>query len=206
MSSSREDRFQLILVRHGLTDWNVGGKLLGRIEIGLNENGRAQAEAAAEALRPFPVRAVFSSPQVRARETAAPIASAHGLEAEIEPAFDEVWLSEAWQGKTVEELRDDAEMERFLSDPSRRSPRIEPIEEVKSRAVAAVERLRSERPGETVVAVSHGDPLRALVAHYIGLSLSEIRRLLIENGSVSVVRFNPRGPQLTTLNWRPSLR
>lgn len=201
-----EDHFQLILVRHGLTDWNVGGKLLGRIDIGLNENGRAQAQAVAKALKSFPVRAIFSSPQVRARETAAPIASAHGLEIEIEPAFDEVWLSEAWQGKTVEELRGDSEMERFLSDPSRRSPRIEPIDEVQKRAVAGVERRRRELPGETVVVVSHGDPLRALVAHYLGLSLADFRRLLVETGSVSLVRVNDRGPQLWALNWRPSLR
>ena len=201
-----QDRFQLVLVRHGLTDWNVGGKLMGRIDIGLNENGRAQAQAAAEALKRFPVRAIFSSPQLRARETAVPIAAAHGLEVEIEPAFDEVWLSKAWQGKTIQELRDDAEMERLLSDPSWRSPRIEPIEEVQSRAVAAVERLRRERPGETAVVVSHGDPLRAIAAYYLGLSLADFRRLLIDNGSVSLLRFTPRGPQLATLNWRPSLR
>jgi broad specificity phosphatase PhoE len=205
MTPSREDRFQLILVRHGLTDWNASGKLLGRIDVGLNDDGRAQAQAAAEALTSFPVRTIVSSPQVRARETAAPIAFAHGLEVEIEPAFDEVWLSEAWQGKTVDELRDDPEMERFLSDPSGRSPRIEPIEEAQSRTVGAVERLRRERPRETAVVVSHGDPLRALVAYYLGLSLPDFRRLLIENGSVSLVRFNRRGPQLTTLNWRPSL-
>ena len=206
MSPLRDDRFQLVLVRHGLTDWNVEEKLLGRIDVGLNENGRAQAWAVAEALKGLPVRAILSSPQVRTRETAAPIASAHGLEVEIDPAFDEVWLSEAWQGKTVAELRGDAEMERFLSAPSRRSPRIEPIEEVQSRAIAGVERQRRERPGETVVVVSHGDPLRAIAAHYLGLSLADFRRLLIDNGSVSLVRFNPRGPQLTTLNWRPSLR
>lgn len=206
MSPSSEDRFQLILVRHGLTDWNVDRKLLGRIDIGLNEDGRAQAQAAAEALKSFAVRAVVASPQVRARETADPIAAAHGLAVEIEPGFDEVWLSEAWQGKTLEELRGDAELERFLSDPPWRSPRIEPIEEVQRRAVAAVERLRREHAGETLVVVSHGDPLRAIVAHYIGLALDDFRRLLIENGSVNLMRFNPRGPQLATLNWRPSLR
>jgi broad specificity phosphatase PhoE len=200
-----EDRFQLLLVRHGLTDWNVDRKLLGRVDVGLNERGRAQARAAAEALRSFPVRAVLSSPQVRARETADPIAGVLGLAIEIEAGLDEVWLSEAWQGKTVDELRDDAEMERFLSDPLSRSPRIEPIEEVQGRAVAAVERLRRDRAGETVVVVSHGDPLRAIVAHYVGLPLVDFRRLLMENGSVSLVRFNPRGPQLATLNWRPSL-
>ena len=200
------DRFQLVLVRHGLTDWNVERRLLGRIDIGLNESGRAQAKAAAEALKEFSVRAILSSPQVRARETAAPIASAHGLEVEIEPAFDEVWLSEVWQGKTVEELRGDEEMERFLSDPFRRSPQIEPIEEVQSRAVEGVERLRRERPGETVVVVSHGDPLRAIAANYLGLALADFRRLLIDNGSVSLVRFHSRGPQVASLNWRPSLR
>jgi probable phosphoglycerate mutase len=200
-----ESRFQLILVRHGLTDWNVDRRLLGRIDVGLNSEGRAQALAAAEALREFPVSAILSSPQVRTRETAAPIASAHGLEIELEPGLDEVWLSEAWQGKTVDELRDDPEMQGFLSDPSRRSSRIEPAEDVRRRAVDAVERERRERPGETVVVVSHGDPLRALVSHYLALPLSDLRRLLIENGSVSLIRFGSRGPQLITLNWRPRL-
>jgi probable phosphoglycerate mutase len=200
-----EERFRLILVRHGLTDWNVERRLLGRIDIGLNENGRAQAQAAAEALKGFSVRAILSSPQVRARETAAPIASALGLEVQTDPAFDEVWLSEAWQGKTVEELRGDAEMARILSDPSRRSPRIEPVEDVQRRAVDAVERLRRERAGETVLVVSHGDPVRAVVAHYLGLPLADFRRLLVENGSVSLLHFHPRGPQLATLNWKPPL-
>ncbi len=196
-------RFQLVLVRHGLTDWNVARRLLGRIDVGLNLDGRAQARSAAEVLKSFPIGAVFSSPQLRARETASPIASTHHLEVEIEPGFDEVWLDAAWQGKTIEELRDEPDMERFLSDPTRRSSRIEPIEEVQSRAVAAVERVRLEQPGETVVVVSHGDPLRAIVAHYLALPLAELRRLLIENGSVSVLRFRSRGPQLSALNWKP---
>lgn len=200
-----EDRFALLMVRHGLTDWNVDRKLLGRVDVRLNERGRAQARAAAEALRSFPVRAVISSPQVRARETAEPISRVLELAIEVEPGLDEVWLSEVWQGKTVEELRNDADMERFLSDPSRRSPRIEPIEDVQGRAVAAVERLRREREGETIVLVSHGDPVRAIVAHYLGLPLADFRRLLIDNGSISFLRFNRRGPQLATLNWRPSL-
>jgi probable phosphoglycerate mutase len=200
-----EERFRLVLVRHGLTDWNVERKLIGRIDIGLNSEGRDQAQAAAEALREFAVSLVISSPQRRTRETAAPIALAHRLEVAIEPGLDEVWLSEAWQGKTVDELRDDPEMQRFLSDPSGRSPRIESIEDVQGRAVEAVERERRERPGATVVVVSHGDPLRALVSHYLALPLAGLRRLLIENGSVSLIRFGSRGPQLTALNWRPRL-
>jgi broad specificity phosphatase PhoE len=199
------DRFRLVLVRHGLTDWNVARKLIGRSDVGLNPEGHAQALAAAEALKSLPVRAVFSSPQARAIETASPIASRHGLEVTIEPGFEEVWLDPAWQGKTVEELREEPDMERFLSDPTKRSSRIEPIEDVQRRTVASVERRRQEHPGETVVVVSHGDPLRAIVAHYTALPLESIRRLLIDNGSVSVFRFRSHGPQLTALNWKPSL-
>jgi broad specificity phosphatase PhoE len=200
-----QDRFRLVLVRHGLTDWNVARKLIGRTDVGLNAEGRVQAVSAAEALKSFPVRAVFSSPQARAVETATPIAAVHGLEVRIDSGFEEVWLDPAWQGKTVEELREEPDMERFLSDPTKRSSRIEPIEDVQRRTVASVERRRQEHPGETVVVVSHGDPLRAIVAHYTALPLESIRRLLIDNGSVSVFRFRSHGPQLTALNWKPSL-
>jgi broad specificity phosphatase PhoE len=197
------ERFQLFLVRHGLTDWNVERRLIGRLSISLNEEGRAQARAAAEALSSYPIRAIYSSPQLRTRETAAFIASALALEVQIDPAFDEVWLDEEWQGKTVEELRDDPEIARALSFPAERSPMLEPIDEVRERTVEAVERLRKELAGGSVVVVSHGDPLRAIVAHYIGLSLGSYRRLLIENGSMTLLRFNARGPQLRLLNWRP---
>jgi broad specificity phosphatase PhoE len=198
-----EERFQLILVRHGLTDWNVERRLIGRLPISLNEEGRVQARSAAEALSSFSIQAIYSSPQLRTRETAEFIASALGLEVRIDPAFDEVWLHESWQGKTVEELRDDPEMARALSDPAGPTPMLEPIDEIQRRTVAAVERLRMEDAGGTSVVVSHGDPLRAIVAHYLGLSLGTYRRLLIENGSVTLLRFNARGPQLRLLNWRP---
>jgi broad specificity phosphatase PhoE len=192
-------------VRHGLTDWNEEGRLLGRIGIGLNPRGRSQAEAAASTLSSLPVGAVVSSPQRRTLETAEPIARAHGLEVVVEPGLDEVWLSEAWQGKTLPELRGDAELEKTIADPTYRGPMIEAVEDVQSRSVEAVERLRIDRPEETVVVVSHGDPLRAIVAHYLGLPLGQFRRLAIDNGSVSRFKFNPRGPQLLTLNWKPSL-
>lgn len=205
MTAAKGPRFELVLVRHGLTDWNEEGRLLGRIGVGLNPRGRSQAEAAATALSSFPVGAVVSSPQPRTVETAEPIARAHGLEVVIEPGLDEVWLNEAWQGKTLLELRGDPELERTLADPTYRGPSIEAVEDVQSRSVDAVERFRAHRPEETLVVVSHGDPLRAIVAHYLGLPLGQFRRLAIDNGSVSRVRFNPRGPQLVALNWKPSL-
>lgn len=200
-----EARFQLVLVRHGLTDWNEGGRLMGRAGVELNERGRKQAGIAAKALAALPVAAVYSSPRPRCLQTAEPIAGAHHREVLVDAGFDEVWLDDAWVGKRVSELRHDPDLERLIVDPAHRCDRIEPIEEVQKRCVVAAERIREERSHETVVIVSHGDPLRALVAHYLGLPLLSFRRLTIDNGSVSILRLSPHAPHLLTLNWGQSL-
>ena len=198
-------RLNLILVRHGLTDWNVDGRLLGRCDIGLNVDGRVQAEDAARALESFGVGTVLSSPQIRARETAEPIARRHRVSVGLERALDEVWVTSEWQGRTVSELRGNADLEKLIVDPTHRCESIEPVSEVQARTVKLVERLRDSDEDSTIVAVSHGDPLRLLLAHYLGLPLADFRRLAVDNGSVSLMRFSPRGGRLLALNWRPSL-
>lgn len=197
-------RFELVLVRHGLTDWNEDGRLLGRIDVGLNDRGRAQAETVAEALRELPLVGVYTSPQRRTRETADPIAAQKGLEVVVEEGLDEVWLCEAWQGKTVTELRGAEDLERILHDPMHRGVSIEPIADVQERAVAAVEHIRRMHGGETVVIVSHGDPLRTILTHYLEIPLGRFRSLAVDNGSISMLRFGRRGTRLVHLNWKES--
>jgi broad specificity phosphatase PhoE len=194
---------QLILVRHGLTDWNENGRLMGRSDVEINARGQAQAERVAEALAPRAIDAIYSSPQVRARQTAVPLAEATRQDVVVEAGFDEVWLSDAWKGKTVPELRGDEDLEKTIVDPTYLSDAIEPIADVQARTVAATERLRELHAGGTVVVVSHGDPLRVIVARYLGLDLSVFRRLECDNGSVSEIVFNRRGARLQILNWSP---
>ncbi len=193
----------LVLVRHGVTDWNEDGRLMGRVDLDINARGRAQAECVAQALADVAIDAVYSSPQPRARQTAEPIAAPHGLSVRVEPGFDEVWLSDEWKGKTVAELRGDADLERVIEDPTHRSEVIEPIAEVQNRSVAAAERLFETGTEQTLMVVSHGDPLRVLIAHYLKLEIVSFRRLACDNGSISWIRFNRRGPQLDLLNWVP---
>lgn len=193
----------LILVRHGLTDWNENGRLMGRSDVELNARGRGQAERAAGELGSRAIEAVYSSPQVRTRQTAAPIAAAAGKDVVVEPDFDEVWLSEAWKGKTVDELRGERELQRIIDDPTHRAEAIEPIADVQARAVAGIERLRARHDGRTVVVVSHGDPLRVIVAHYLGLELAHFRRLACDNGSITEIAFSRRGPRVVLLNHAP---
>ncbi len=193
---------RFILVRHGLTDWNESGRLLGRIAIGLNERGRRQARALADALREVQVRAVFSSPQQRTQETAQAIASAQGVEVQTEPGLDEVWLGR-WQGKTFGEIQDDPDLLPVLRDPTYVCDAIEPATEVQSRVVAVVETLRRARDPTPVVLVSHGDPLRLILAHYLSMELRDYRRLTVDPGSASLLSFDVRGTHLVTLNWKP---
>ena len=192
----------LLLVRHGLTDWNEEGRLLGRIDIGLNARGREQVSALAGILAGLPISKVFSSPQQRAVETATPIADGLGLAVEAEPGIDEVWLG-GWQGKLISEVRGDPDLERYLEDPTYVCDAIEPIVAVQERMVAVTERLRVEHDGDTVVLVSHGDPLRLIVAHYLSMPIAAYRSLSAENASVSVFCFTDRGPRLVEHNWVP---
>ncbi len=197
-------RLNLVLVRHGLTDWNEEGRLLGRNPIPLNERGRAQAEAVARSLGRLSIDAVYSSPQRRTEETAGPIARELELTVETESGLDEVRLGR-WQGKLVKELRGDPDLERYIEDPTYVCDAIEPAVEVQKRIVGFTEQIRSERGTGNVVLVSHGDPLRLLVVHYLSMVLGSFRRLEIDNGSVSILRFTPRGPRLLILNWKNEL-
>jgi broad specificity phosphatase PhoE len=85
---------KIILVRHGETDWNRKEVFRGRIDVGLNRNGREQAKALAEATRTFRIDAVYSSPLSRSMETANITAEAHHLDVTIFATLDK--LQPAW--------------------------------------------------------------------------------------------------------------
>ncbi len=194
---------RLLLIRHGFTDWNESGRLLGRTDVGLNARGRTQAETLARAIAALPVAALWSSPQRRTRETAEPIAAALGVAVEVDAALDEVWLAAGWQGKTFAELADDPDLQRYVTDPMHVCDAIEPCADVARRVVDLVERLGREHAGQMIALVSHGDPLRLLIAHHLGLPGGVFRRLVVLPGSVSGLALGGRGPRMLALNWLP---
>jgi broad specificity phosphatase PhoE len=202
MSSNKLD---LILVRHGLTDWNEEGRLLGRLPVPLNARGRAEAEAVAAALREAPVDVVFSSPQLRAQQTAAPIATVHGLDVREEEALAEVWLGPRWEAKTFADIHDDPDIARVFNDPTYRCDSVEAAIDVQKRVIDFVEKARAKESGLAVL-VSHGDTLRVLIAHYLSIPLANFRALVVSNGGITVLRFDRSGPHALLLNWRPSGR
>ncbi len=191
----------LILLRHATTP--ATGKRLGGWTPGvhLDPAGVAQAQAAARRLAALPVRAIYSSPLERTRETAAHVARSHGLRVRIERGIGEVDYGD-WTDHSLAQLRRRALWSVIQATPSRVTfPGGESIRAAQARAVEATERIAAAHLGETVVAVSHADIIKAVVAHHIGQPLDHFQRLVISPASSTIILL-PEGaaPVLLNLN------
>ena len=192
----------MLLVRHGTTP-TTGKMLPGRAGgLHLSEKGRAQAEGAAAriaALTKAP-RAVYASPLERTRETAAPIAKALGLRVRTAPGLVEVDVGD-WTEKPLARLYRAKEWPTVQRWPGGfRFPGGESFAEMSVRSMDAVLALVADHPGETIVAVSHADPIKAIVAAAAGVPLDLMQRITISPCSISAILFGAGGPVVLCVN------
>ena len=181
------------LVRHGQTS-TTGKVLPGRAKgLHLSETGRAQAEAVAARLAGVSsIGGLYVSPLERTRETAAPIAAAVGQRAAVRRGLLECDFGE-WTGKRLTTLMKSPSWSTVQNSPSRfRFPGGESFAEMQSRIVAQLDALAAEHRGESFVAVSHADPIKAALAHYAGTHLDLFQRLVVSTCSVSAVVLGDR--------------
>ncbi|MEH6665688.1 MAG: histidine phosphatase family protein [Brevundimonas sp.] len=190
----------LYLIRHAEHDL-LGQTLCGRMEgVGLGETGRAQAGRLAGRLAALGVARVFSSPVQRAVETAAPLAQALNLPVEVAPELDELDFG-CWTGRRFEELAEDPAWRVWNSDRGRaRPPSGETMLEAQARASTWLHRLIREPGPQPCAAVSHGDLIKALVAHVLGLPLHFHDRLEISPASVTTMVGGDWGLKIHNLN------
>jgi probable phosphoglycerate mutase len=192
----------VLLVRHGTTP-TTGKKLPGRAPgLNLAEKGRAQAAAAAERIAALPKAptAVYASPLERTRETAAPIAKALGLRVRTASGLLELDVGE-WTEKSLSRLYRDKEWPKVQRWPSGfRFPGGESFAEMSARAMDTVVELAGRHPGETIVAVSHADTIKAILAAAAGVPLDLMQRLVVSPCSVSAVVFTASGPMVLCTN------
>lgn len=191
-----------LLVRHGRTP-TTGTSLPGRAPgLHLSDEGRAQAETAAArlgGLRRPPV-AVYASPLERTVETARPIARALGVRVRTERGLIECDFGD-WTGRDLRRLRRLADWRRVQGLPSGfRFPGGESFAEMQLRVVATVDRLSAAHPGQSFVAVSHADPIKAAVAACAGVPLDLFQRLVVSPCSVTAVARGPASSHLLCLN------
>ena len=173
----------LTLVRHGQTDWNLDRRIQGSTDIPLNDTGRADARAAAALLADGSYDAVYASPLQRAQETAAIIADELGLES---PGTERGLREREFgvgEGLLVEEYLQQ------WGDWRAAVPGAESLEQVRDRALDALSsishasRRRSAPRAESIIVVSHGGLIRALLLHVSGGTLPREGEML-PNGSV----------------------
>ncbi len=195
----------MLLVRHGQTP-TTGKVLPGRAPgLHLSDEGRGQADAVAERIVALQgpkrsVAAVYASPLERTRETAAPIAAALGLRVRRHKGLLECDFGD-WTGGELKALAKTPEWRVVQRHPSGfRFPGGESFTEMQTRVVGAIDRLRAEHQGQTIVAVSHADPIKAAVAHAMGTHLDLFQRIVVSPCSVSAVLYGAEGPIVLAVN------
>jgi probable phosphomutase (TIGR03848 family) len=191
---------RLVLVRHAVTA-QTGPLLSGRMPgIDLSEKGVGQAEAAAQRLAKLPVAAVYASPIERTTQTAQQIAAHHALEVLALPGVIEADYGD-WTGGKISDLAKSDEWKVVQVAPSRaRFPNGESITEMQARMVAALDEVVARHPHETVVVVSHADPIKSAIAHYSGMHLDLFQRVHVSPASVTVFDFHAYGVMLVKCN------
>ena len=175
----------VILCRHGETDWNRLGRYQGRTDIPLNERGREQARELARSLADEPIVAVYSSTLARAYDTACEIALVHGLDVKRDPRLDEINQG-LWEGLRRDEIVVDhgALHARWLEYPlDLRLPQGETLEEVRERVRSALDDILLLHPSGTVCLVAHSVSM-AVVKHELrGIPLADALQTLPKNAS-----------------------
>ena len=156
-----------LLARHGETDWNREHRVQGHTDVPLNAAGLEQARRLARRLADVGLEAIYSSDLDRARTTADAVARSQGLEVRVDADLREKHFG-SWEGLT------DVEIAQRFPDAVRGGwGDGETSDEVTTRVLGALERIRSRHDGPVLV-VAHGGPLRSILAH-LGVEHGPIR-------------------------------
>jgi len=168
-----EKMTEVILARHGETEWNVAEIFRGRIDIELNETGMKQAELLAEYLSDLKIDAIYSSPLKRALNTAEIIASYHKIDVKIASGLIDFDYGK-WQGLPHQEVKDkykELHAEWINSPDKVKMPAGESLNDVRKRAIGVVDEVIAKYEG-TVVLVAHRVVNKVLICALLGLDNS----------------------------------
>lgn len=192
----------ILLIRHaGHVD--LGRNLSGRRrDVALSAEGIEQARILADLLGTEPVAAVFSSPRERAYYTAREIAEPHELKVIVDDGLDEIDFGD-WTGLGFDALEGDPAWQEWNeARGAARPPNGESMAEAAARAAAALDRIARDHDGRTLVAVTHCDIIRGLIARFLGLPLDNLIRFDIDPASVSRLVLGPWGARIVNVNER----
>jgi probable phosphoglycerate mutase len=194
---------KVILVRHGETEWNRTRRIQGgNSDTQLNERGRQQIESLALRLKRETIQAIYSSPLQRALATAQAIADYHQLVVESEPSLREIEVGEL-EGVPITEIG--KQLSQLLTmhnrgEESARVPGGESLANLQQRVWDTIQRLVDRHRDGVLVVASHYFSILSVICLVLNLPLSEIGRLRLSSGSISIVTFDEQAGRLILFN------
>jgi len=202
------ERTRLVLVRHAQPAGEMLGRCYGTLDVGLSPAGRRQARLLSRTLASMALAALYTSPSARALDTAAPIAAAHGLAPLIDARLCEIDFGDL-EGRRYDEIEGShPEIYRqWMATPTLvQFPGGESYGDLRIRALAALEEIRSARPGKVSAVVAHAGVLRTMIASCLLMPSEAIFRLDQHHGAISVIDWIDSVPVVRLLNEVPAGR
>jgi len=192
---------RILAIRHGQTAWNAAARIQGHTDIDLDAVGQWQARQLAQALGHEELQAIYSSDLARARDTAAPLAAAHGLPVGADTGLRERAFG-AFEGLSFEQI-ESRWPEQALAW-RRRDPGFGPrggevLRDFRARVVAAVERLALAHRGQSIVLVTHGGVLDVLYREAARIALDAPRTWQVANAGINRLLHSSEG--LVLVGW-----
>ena len=187
---------QITLIRHGITDWNITGKFQGHTDIPLSDEGRLQAQALAKHLKKAKVDIVYSSPLVRALETANIVFPNRDIMQD--ERLKELYFG-TFEGFTQAENEKHPDYNQWVTDPFKKpAPQGESYEALRERAVEWMKALPEDKH---TIAFTHSGTIQMLISYIMGvehpkwrkriyLRHTGITRVLFKDGEAIIERTN----------------
>lgn len=176
---------KLYLIRHGQTAWNAQSRVMGRSETPLDAIGEKQVSQMAKSLKDFTIEKIFSSPQLRAQQTAQALAMVKNIPVHRDERLAEIDFPR-WQGKTIEEIRDDEVYRSRRKDIlSFLHPEVESYQSLIDRISAfCVDMEKAERD---IAVVTHADVVKGFMIHLLQVPSETFFQFKIQNASCTVL-------------------
>lgn len=189
---------KIYVIRHGETEGNIYARLSGFYDTHLTSRGKMQADALEDRFKDIHIDAVYSSSRVRAVQTAQAAVRGKGLEVKIYPRISECnlgdWDNDNWGH--IEYMDYDEVLTYRKMPPKWRARYSEPFEDLKARMTGAVRDLASEHDGQTIIIVSHGHAIRALLCKVLDVPDDKVAELGF-GGNTAVSLLNVENGEIT---------
>ncbi len=198
---------ELILIRHGETDWNKDHVFRGKKDMRLNATGILQADAVGDALADRVFEAVYSSPLKRAMVTATRVAKPHEMQVREAPDLSDINFG-LWEGLTQKEVQERWPKihRRWVDNPSWvRFPGGEGVRKAWKRVNSGLREILFLHGTGTIVIVSHRVPIKMMTAYLMGKKRKQIHEVKHDPGAISIFEVDGVRGRPIVLNDRRHL-